>query len=320
LASLIELHSWATDDALAYLDERREDLSSGRGRLQRQACLLASRSAIELRKSAALPEKVCLPIFVPAFDVWRSLTDASGLEAMLRVIGPPDPLEMQRRACRLGVAILMTVQRTSKRGVSPRLARLLWTQLWAQDEPGGVPPLVFLDGWSDLTGSQQKDLARHLNEFGRETRARVVTDSFLTSGRTIALFVGVALATASLIAIVFWSNLLADRFRITEPAGGKTVCHVNDVTVRALDSVTAVWVVVHPDNDLLYFVQPRSRLANGFWITSAYFGDPVTPSGWGFQIGAFGDLREPLYEGKTFRTWPDARLASKRIHVKRAPC
>jgi hypothetical protein len=124
------------------------------------------------------------------------------------------------------------------------------------------------------------------------------------------------LATWSL---AFVTAASAQAISITSPRANEQVPERPAVEGTVADPKATVMVVVHPTETSDYWVQPRpSKRDDGSWKVSVYIGRPGSVDvGKRFEVVAVSNPKQPLKEGDTLDTWPDAAARSAMIEIIR---
>jgi hypothetical protein len=150
--------------------------------LKQFAAVTARESADPLIQCRALPDGICIPVYLRLSAVSEALSNGAALSKILAESNAPniDP-ELLTDAQRFGAALLFAI-RATHRSYSPRLGQVLWRKLWTDADER--PALVILDGWDELTQSQQdRRVTNYLLAFLDQSSARVFIGSrFLSAG------------------------------------------------------------------------------------------------------------------------------------------
>ena len=107
--------------------------------------------------------------------------------------------------------------------------------------------------------------------------------------------------------------------QITEPASGSNVSWRPAVKGTTTQPSSETWVVVHPTETSEFWVQPRvSQDTKGNWMTVIYIGraGPIDV-GKHFEIVAFANPAERLWEGLVLGDWPAAEARSQLVEATR---
>ena len=107
------------------------------------------------------------------------------------------------------------------------------------------------------------------------------------------------------------------QIKINEPQNGSLVSQRHDVAGTVSDSDANIFVVIHPVTTSDFWVQPPVTVnSDGSWKVRVYFGRSGMDKGAEFEVRAFANPSDTLYEGKTVN-WPKAAARSDVIDVTR---
>ena len=100
----------------------------------------------------------------------------------------------------------------------------------------------------------------------------------------------------------------------------------SDCTVQPLQTLTGkvsksdakVWIIVHPIDSAVFWVQPQASVTDKKWTGHARFGEAISAQNYKqFEVKAIANPAESLEEGMQKYEWPAADFSSQDLLVKR---
>lgn len=90
------------------------------------------------------------------------------------------------------------------------------------------------------------------------------------------------------------------------------------LTGKISKSDAKVWVIVHPVESPVFWVQPQASVMGKKWTGQARFGEAISAHNYKqYEVKAIANPAETLQEGMQKNSWPEAEFSSEALLVKR---